>query len=154
MRRRWIIRSLLLGLLVICGCGWLFSHFYWTDLYHANTSSVPNSVWACGIGHGRLYVMTDHYYGAVGGWHFRCEPHDSIPTMIKLRLVSPSTMGFTFRRFGGTPETPPVDYFLAIPFWSATTISAFLLWWAWRKPRPTALGPAFPVDAAAPFTKE
>ena len=38
---------------------------------------------------------------------------------------------------------------LAIPFWFPTSLSAAVLWFAWRKTRPKVKGRAFPVEGGA-----
>jgi len=131
MKRRWIIRSFFIGLLLLCVGGWMVSYKYdWTVLFTASNQWIMRSHW------GKIDLIWEKHpvWPYRKGWHFWSAPADA-------DAPDPSRFGFWASNYWGE------ENIIIVSFWFPMTISAAFLWLVWRKTRPPVRGRAFPVEA-------
>ena len=134
MKHRWIIRSFFVGLLLLFVGGWVGSYKYSPPGYR---SISPQWQWNC-FG-GRIALCWDKR-------NFR--PRDPAEVYRgELPFIDPKgyeLLGFDLRYSDWGKGLR--SFYLAIPLWFPTLLSAALLWLVWRKTRPKVKGRAFPVE--------
>jgi hypothetical protein len=139
MKRRWIIRSFFIGLLVLCVGGWVGSYWFGWGI-----SSSAQEAWVIECESGRMYLAMWNSFGWPGS-----HPHD--PGSVYFFIADSKYLGSVARRyhhFIGFQSINDLDggRCIIIPLWFPTAISAALLLFVWRKARPKPKGRAFPVE--------
>lgn len=141
MWRRWIIRGLFVGLLVVCAGAWVRSQRHFDGVFGTWGKNAMN----VRSGSGKLCV-------SVGRW---LEPRDQ-PSLekltqdiewghpIKLYGESRDVLGFA----GGTwrVEDEGDFWFFGQPYWFLTAVIAGLVLLVWRKTGKAKAGRGFPVE--------
>jgi hypothetical protein len=141
MKRRWIIRSFFIGLLVLCVGGWVGSYWDAGEITYSG-----RNVWYAAFHWGKLHLMWAYDPArANGGWDAFTRPASAdTDAALIAGYGGHYYLGF-FLKIG------PDENYVAIPFYFPTLISAALLWLVWRKTRPKAKGRAFPVEPSKPI---
>jgi hypothetical protein len=148
---RWLVRGLALTLLTLCAVAYAGSDFQ--RLAFVWEQSLPRREWI----------------GALGSGWLALEKHDiidlSLPTPVNPGLrrtlfrdgavFQRAYSGSTYHGFGFAYHPDPSglshdNWYVIIPLWFPTLLSAGLLWLVWRKTRKPNPGVAFPVEIAAP----
>jgi hypothetical protein len=163
MFRRWIIRTLFIGLLLVCMVGWGGSYRYHCDLIHHGRNS-----WNVLLNWGKVNLLWDGSGDDLyehAGWTAAVGPADSSVTY----LLFPHFETETWVPNPASEEAPigdvvllnhseihallgfilvtgPKNVSLSIPCYFLTSLSTALLWFAWRRTRPKEKGRAFPVE--------
>ena len=140
--KRWIIRSLFIGLLLLCVGGYGFSYIRGCEV-----ADTFNKVWGVQSGWGKLHLSWFGISSFSGLWVNDFPVDAGYDLEYVDHFHSHYCLGF-FIRF------EPDRTLFTIPFWFPTTISALLLWWVWRKTRPPVKGRAFPVEPPIPLKPE
>ena len=145
MFHRWLIRSFFIALCALCAAAWVGSYFQEAWVCYLG----GNHYQALGVDRGSVYlhgIYSDPGFGtARWEWHRqRADPEG----------YEASYLGSTYQ-FAGFAYTPYTSHhwFLQIPLWLPTALSALLLWFACRRTRPKPMGAAFPVEPAAKATE-
>src|ERR1035437_9628380 len=142
MKRRWIIRSFFIGLLLLCVGGWVWSYKYgWIFRYSRHNGGSVRSHW------GKIHLtwMDDSWAPfPTERWHIY--PADAAIDANYIKYIHNGHYSHHCLGFFITIEADSM--FVVIPFWFPTTISAALLWLVWRWTRPRVQGRAFPVEIA------
>src|ERR1035437_8685370 len=130
--KRWCIRSVFVGLLLLCVGGWGWSYKYgWVINYdYGRGLSTLESVW------GEIHLCWyDTSVSQSTGM-----PFDPMP---KGEGFSASSFPCDASFDSGRADHYRLGFvvsndWIAIPFWFPTIIAAALLWWVWRKTRQNA----------------
>ena len=134
MKRRWIIRSFFIGLLLLFAVGWSFSFRYdWQIEYFGKGEWTLGSNWReLRFGYVRL--------GDSGKFFWTCD--DASPERNGTGIA-----GVDFSLVKATEHLGVVGLQLPVAYWHATCISGLALRLVWRKTRPK-VDPrtAFPVE--------
>ena|ERR1035437_4023277 len=143
--KRWIIRSLFVGLLLLFVGGWVESYQYEFGITYVKETS-----WTL---EGKLGRINLKWYDGNWdfwdkGWFFGfCPAEERIG--FREYILSDNRhdfLGFVMQGVEG-------EKWAGIPFWFPTTLSAALLMLVWRQTRPPVKGRAFPVEVAKPSEK-
>jgi len=146
MIRRWIYRSLCLGLLLLCGGGWLASHAY----SYCLTYSTKHQWLYTQIVGGSLCAGWDTYSDQISAWPFGLSfythraddnyDHDYINTRSH-------ALGFYANMQTSSSRQ---SWAVGIPFWFLTLLASAITCWVWRKTRPKPNpATAFPIEIVA-----
>ena len=144
MIRRWIIRGLCIWTLLLCIglwilCGIRYGYLWYESHNRELTLDAIN-------GQIRINCYRDTHIRASWGYRiFRNDPSQFWPSLQEPRpddaIHHFYYAGFSFYSSNGDPL-----WEVSIPGWFPTLLSAALLWFVWRKTRPTQLGQGFPVE--------
>jgi hypothetical protein len=136
---RWIIRSFCLALSVICVGLWVTS---FGSLIFVNYSG---KTWnRAFVADGKIGFIGDNPLPAqFEGWsHGYADDRDFV---VRDGRAKHHFLGFSYDR-------GPFDWYVAIPVYFPTLLSALLLWFVWRKTRAKGTGVGFPIEPSAKAT--
>jgi hypothetical protein len=137
MNRRWIIRSISIGLLLLCVTGWGCSFLCWAGIQNRQDATTYEMTVSQGTG--QLDLRWGYETSTPEGWSLDIgKIGDGFPTPAGSRAL-----GFHIA-YENSP-TDIGDFEVDVPLWFPTGVSVILVWLAWRKTRP--VGHAFPVEA-------
>src|ERR1035437_2935134 len=142
--KRWIIRSFLIGLLLLCVGGWVGSYWCGWIIRYSNPRVGHFVLWDAESFCGKIYLWHSVYTTSAEGWHF-----------YTWRPKSFNEKYHGMHEGGGFGIIDPDhDIHVAIPFWFPTTFAAALLWlvWHWTRPK-ISPSKAFPVEMSNPSDK-
>ena len=137
MWRRWIIRSLFLGLLLLCVGGWGGSCTDHAPLIGYAHMDRPNVQYMAIMDRGTLYLCRSRYCMAY--------PEGLFCQWAPWRPSSDSPVHF----LGFSDQNDGFFHWSGIPFWFLTTLSGSALFFIWRHTGQRNLGGAFPVEMKA-----
>ena len=147
MFRRWLIRSFLIGLCVICIGAWVGS--YWRSLEVVWGNNIPGHwIVILGLSNGMTVFYLDRASGLPPpGWF--CYYALSTPSspVDLARFFAGSYACAPFHLLGFSYH--PAQKCVTIPLWFPTLLSASLLWFAGRKTKRKPIGGAFPIEPLA-----
>lgn len=143
MRRRWIIRSLAVLLLAVCGTAWVSTYCEYTETLAYRGKSMSYSMSFCWQGRCALVFGRIDLTGK--GWKFEHRSHTRLTFSDSWGDVNHSLLGFRLS------YSYPVNgaYLVEIPFWFLTVCCAAFLGLVWRETRSKQVGRAFPVETTA-----
>jgi hypothetical protein len=157
MKRRWITRGILIGLLLLCVGAWTWSASnFGLVAYQFNSGFI-----GCATKWGavRIVLNTKESVSDEGGWHANhsitrdSTPDHDYPTHITHWFpVRPSDRDpGVLWILGFSCADNPTFHALQIPYWFFVVLLSSILFFVWRKTRPKVKGLAFPVgDAESP----
>jgi hypothetical protein len=137
MPRRWLIRSLFIILAILCAVAWIGTHWRVADIGYVGKTRIGLE-----LDEGRLGILSTNNFQDTPGWHLSLTASHDTPWQVVERTAQCHALGFAF-------TADPSELLVVIPLWFPTLISAFTLWFAWRKTRPKPIGRAFPVEPPA-----
>jgi hypothetical protein len=139
MTRRWFVRGVLIALCTLCALAWVGSYFQMVGLQRSS----PGRVLLIGIdcGSALIFSSVDLAPPRASLWYVYHEPAYFERARRNYRNMDYHFVGFAFQQVPGAPP----DYFVFVPLWFPTTLSALLLWFGWRKTRARPSG--FPLEA-------
>ncbi len=154
MKRRWIIRSFFIGLLLLCVGGWVYSGTHTGEINYVRNGCFVQ----CGTESGVVYVGSGGKRGAPGianGCFFASISNASRDDALPARFWPlgpsqiPSFLGFFYARAAPTSfSVGGVDY-ASVPYWFLILLVSFALFVVWWKTRKSKPGRAFPVEMTA-----
>lgn len=122
MKKRWLIRSIFIGLLTLCIVAWVGSYWRGVTMEHNGNERV---IFA--LGDGRIGILQFMPIGREGWGFFSVLPRDFSWTNWD------EIATYHGRHFGS-------GWWVKIPLWLPTLLSALLLWFIWRRTRPKPRG--------------
>ena len=146
MIRRWLIRSIFIGPCVVCVVVWVMSYWY----VGAVRIPIGFSCVRLNGALGSLYLWAQDRNTGGSDWVFRTPDPGLTDALLREYQSSQHFGGFAYSYLSW-----PDHYLLMVilPLWFPTTLSAILLWFAWRKTGAKRPGGAFPVEAIAMITE-
>ena len=142
MKKRWLIRSIFMGLLTLCVTAWVGSFCWEIEVYHYGERRV-----GAGIYWGRVCAFWVEVAGDDPKWGVVCIPASNLS---EGRWSDKDDFFDKFNWCGFCVAGPPLNQ-ATIPFWFPTLLSALLLWFVWRKTKAKPRGS--PVEVAGAKTE-
>jgi len=144
MVRCWLIRSLALTLLTLCVVVCVGSYWRWTGIRRVGDNKILREIrntdivdLECGrIGYSHLYPPSTPFHW----WEFEYGSYISNPWSGWDSTAIFHGIGFAFGQNG-------LGWFVTIPLYFPTLLSALLLSVVWRKTKPKVMG--FPIEPTA-----
>ncbi|MCL2639464.1 MAG: hypothetical protein FWD53_01330 [Phycisphaerales bacterium] len=139
MTLRWPLRSFALTLLTLCLSSWAWSYFLSFYIGYVS-SSLGRAYWITTYTGGVL-LSADRVGLSELGWQFGYD-RDARSWESAERFL-----GFAYQSW---PSSIGAPWYVGIPFWFPSLLSAVLLWFIWRQTRPKTEGRGFPVEPTNP----
>jgi hypothetical protein len=138
VKKRWLIRSIFIGLLTLCVGTWVGS--YWQGIGIDYGGTERNLGLTGADGEAVLAAEDNDPFGSVLGWHF-----------YRFNRAARSGTGYEYAQyrllgFGFEKVVRPTCWFVWVPLWFPILLFALLLWFVWRKTKAKPVGRAFPVE--------
>lgn len=138
MKKRWLIRSLFIGLVVLCVVAWVGSLWRSLDIDHSGKTWDEMSV-----ADGRICIqeiVPD--FPIMQGWHttFRSTHWN---------IWKSEDANSQYHLAGFSLHQSVKIWAVTIPLWFPTLLSVGMLWLLWRKTKAKPIGHAFPIEPAA-----
>ena len=141
MKKRWIIRSFFISLLVFCVGAWVGSYSQYACVQYIGTSNALFFGGECG------WLWFGNYGSRPIGsspWDFAHLRASQVRTRQQYLSTDWHRAGFAWKSNSKLRE-----FTAWIPLWFTTLLALLLLLLVWRKTRPKMAGRAFPVEPAA-----
>ena len=143
MIRRWIIRCCFILPILLCVAGWAWSvtHDSWVECHGYGETWDTFTAIICGTRAGCVYAQQwGGSRGSVGEWDAATEeiPFEMVPAGSPRKPL--------FLGFGLGPDREVDLWYLRIPYWFLVVTFSTVLFLVWRKTKPPATTPAFPVE--------